>query len=133
MKIEIKKALLEGHTPEVIVEAVHINHPPLNKNALKDPKTSYVDGKNIESNRKALANDINSNRSLRDIFRKSKDNKNANYYDNGAREKSQRVIPYGANDKNFTTGIAKELSHFPDNEMKKVKEATPRLISSAKQ
>lgn len=31
MKIEIKQALLEGYTPEVIVEAVHANHKNLDK------------------------------------------------------------------------------------------------------
>lgn len=31
MKIPIKKALLEGHSPEVIIEAVHANHKNLDK------------------------------------------------------------------------------------------------------
>ena len=73
MKIEIKQALLEGHTPEVIVEAVHANHPELNK------KNSG----NIPA-RNEVAKLILANRSF-----KKEDPINANYYDNNARFISQ--------------------------------------------
>ena len=52
MIIPIKQALLEGYTLETIIEAIHANHPQLNKRRLKDPATSYTDGKAIEQNRK---------------------------------------------------------------------------------
>ena len=58
MIIPIKQALLEGYTLEAIVEAVHANHPNLNKSRLKDPATSYIEGKQIEKNRKKLTDDI---------------------------------------------------------------------------
>ena len=74
MKIEIKKALLEGHTPEVIVEmAVHANHPELSK----------MNSGNIPA-RNEVAELIRANRSF-----KKEDPTNANYYDNNARFISQ--------------------------------------------
>ena len=73
MKIQIKQALLEGHTPEVIVEAVHANHPELNK----------MNSGNIPARNK-VAELIRSTRSF-----KKEDPINANYYDNNARFISQ--------------------------------------------
>ena len=58
MQIEIKKALLEGYTPEVIVEAVHANHPKLNK---RNPYTKAY--------RDVVAQEISGYRKDRDQFR----------------------------------------------------------------
>lgn len=96
MKVEIKKALLEGTSPEAITEAVHANHPHLDKrrfelNALKRDK---------------LANDISEYRRYRDQYRnnieqngevlphtsptdKLRNNRRANEFDNKARGISQ--------------------------------------------
>ena len=73
MKIEIKKALLEGYSLEAIVEAVHANHPELSK------KNSG----NIPA-RNEVAKLILVNRSF-----KKEDPTHANYYDNNARFISQ--------------------------------------------
>ena len=42
MQINIKQLILEGYTLEAIVEAVHANHPQLDKSRFKDKKLSYV-------------------------------------------------------------------------------------------
>ena len=46
MIIEIKKALLEGYNLESIVEAVHANHPNLNKRSPENMKNRGGFGKN---------------------------------------------------------------------------------------
>ena len=46
MKIEIKKALLEGYSLEAIVEAVHANHSNLNKRNPENMKNRGGFGKN---------------------------------------------------------------------------------------
>lgn len=85
MKIEIKQALLEGHTPEVIVEAVHAN-------------TVYEKGTaQGKMNRPGLAQSIKDSRTQRDIrsnwskkgIGDAKDVVDGNYFDNEARIKSQ--------------------------------------------
>ena len=136
MKIEIKKALLEGYSLESIVEAVHANHPNLNKRRLKDPTTSYIAGKEIEKNRKSLVTDIKSMRGLRDDLRKNAaDGKGsehnvrartqeANLFDNNARAKSQ-IGGEGSI-------RAVELKHFNFPEALKTIQNAPRIISSAK-
>lgn len=74
MKVQIKQALLEGHTPEVIVEmAVHANHPELSK----------INSGNTPA-RNEVAELIRANRSF-----KNEDPTYANYYDNNARFISQ--------------------------------------------
>lgn len=78
MKIEIKQALLEGYTPEVIVEAVHANHPRLNK---RNPD-------NI-SNRDEFARKIRSYRAARDEVRPDI------RYPNGSRNFTAAVDPQG--------------------------------------
>ena len=45
MIIEIKKALLEGYNLESIVEAVHANHPNLNKRSPENMKNRGGFGK----------------------------------------------------------------------------------------
>lgn len=142
MKIEIKQALLEGHSPEVIVEAVHANHPHLDKSKLKDKNLSYLAGKNIEQNRKDLADKIRNDRMGRDIARraeihspenysssqnsqmKNSLDKKANYLDNRARKNSQLGVLSG--------GLAQELSNIKLNKRNEVQMAIPRVISSAK-
>ena len=140
MKIEIKQALLEGHTPEVIVEAVHANHPRLNKRLLKDPTTSYADGKAIENERKKLFNSIKGDRSYRDRKRKVDttnvksplhnptelkmlNDRDANNADNAARAKSQTG----------GSSSGKELDHFDYKKTFRIMSNVPRVISSAKQ
>ena len=93
MKVEIKQALLEGHTPEVIVEAVHAN-------------TVYEKGTTLgKMNRPELARSIKSSRDLRDMangkgnrsiaeaFKIPVDKKFANIQDNSARLRSQQSDP----------------------------------------
>lgn len=77
MKIEIKQALLEGYNPEVIVEAVHANHPELNK------KNSG----NLNS-RNQLANELKTYRKERSNFRNENRNDLANNRDNYSRVRS---------------------------------------------
>lgn len=141
MQIKIKKALLEGHQPEIIIEAVHANHPNLNKSTLKNPNTSYIDGKNIENNRKELSNRIKDLRSQRDIRRKedttknksvlfnaaeqkNRNNKIANEYDNSAREISQTGGFHN---------LSNELKPFNNLKSIRIMRNVPRVISSAKQ
>ena len=140
MIIPIKQALLEGYTLEAIVEAVHANHPNLNKRRLKDPTTSYIDGKTVENNRKKLTNDIKRMRSSRDNARKEDttmvksflltspelkeiNNRDANFKDNEARAISQTG----------GFGSANELKHFDDQKYMRIMRNVPRVISSAKQ
>ena len=77
MKIEIKNLLLEGYSPEAIVEAVHANHPDLDK---RNPK-------NLPK-RTEIAHSINSNIKMRDTFRKLGKDDRANINDNLARYQS---------------------------------------------
>ena len=70
MQINIKQLILEGYSYKEITEAVHANHSHLNKRRLKDPTTSYVEGKEIEKNRKKLADEIKDERNHRDSNRK---------------------------------------------------------------
>ena len=142
MKIEIKKALLEGHTPEVIVEAIHVNHPRLDK---RNPE-------NI-SNRGELARKIRSFRSARDEVRPNDRNPNgsqnyvaavdpqgyennqakANKYDNQARVISQRGDDVGlaqANEFAGLTGGHRNIGKI--NAAYMASAGYPRVISSAK-
>ena len=131
MIIPIKQALLEGYDLESIVEAVHANHPNLNKRRLKDPATSYTDGKAIEQNRKELRDNIKVSRGFRDDLRKSnamgkETAKDANYWDNDARGKSQtggKSSIYAREYDNTT--------HFPNT--LRIARKAPRGISSAKE
>lgn len=85
MKIEIKKALLEGTLPEqIITEAVHANDPRLNKNDMFTGE-----------NRSELARAISSARQSRDLrrmlanqsgFDRDIENRYANGHDNFARK-----------------------------------------------
>ena len=136
MKIEIKQALLEGYTLEAIVEAVHANHPQLDKSRFKDKKLSYSDGKKIEQNRSALADNIKVYRGRRDEARKmDADGKGttgsgrtktqeANLHDNNARARSQT----GGDGSNK----AEELKPFNFPKASKIMQNVPRIISSAK-
>ena len=135
MQINIKQLILEGYSFEEITEAVHVNHNHLNKSRLKDPSTSYVEGKRIEQNRKSLANDISHSRRQRDDLRNSvvdgggsvdqkrERNQRANYWDGDARAKSQT----GGKDMVY----AKELKDFRYSEKDKIIKNVPRIISSA--
>ena len=136
MIIPIKQALLEGYSLESIVEAVHANHPQLNKRRLKDPATSYKEGKEIEKNRKALHDDIKDQRKHRDFNRKLATDLNwadakrektemGNYFDNFARARSQT----GGRAQSRT----KEFENFDDyQKTDKIIQNVPRVISSAK-
>ena len=139
MKIGIKQALLEGYSLESISEAIHANHPNLNKSRLKDPTTSYKEGKEIEQNRKKLANEMRTLRSSRDGFRELSSNpekiwkheearqfeKYANHNDNSARALSQTGGRTGV--------LAKEFKNFDIQKMNKIVKNVPRVISSAKE
>lgn len=115
MQIQIKKALLEGYTPEqIITEAVHSNHPGLDKrlvsnkeklygtgfreNGTREHKSYY--GNTIPNNRLELANSIRESRKLRDEARskitgnpnmtgESSNIMDNNLHDNIARAKSR--------------------------------------------
>ena len=85
MKLEIKQALLEGHAPEVIVEAVHAG-------------TVYEKGTALgKMNRPGLAQSIKDSRTQRDIrsnwskkgIGDAKEVADGNYFDNEERLKSQ--------------------------------------------
>lgn len=76
IQIEIKKALLEGYAPEVIVEAVHANHPTLDKNKPEN-----------KINRMLLKDDIKSSRTQRDISRS-----NAKKYEELSEKISKPII-----------------------------------------
>lgn len=137
MQINIKQMILEGYSYDEITEAVHANHPNLNKSRLKDPNLSYKEGKQIEQNRKRLADEINGLRKYRDGFRKLSSNqekalgndnaiqfkKYANHDDNIARALSQT----GGNGSVGT----KELKEFSYSEKDKIIKNVPRIISSA--
>ena len=140
MIIPIKQALLEGYTLEAIVEAVHANHPHLNKSRFKDKNLTYSAGKEIEKNRSALADNIKRMRSSRDNARKEDTtmvksflltspelkeikNRDANFKDNEARAKSQTG----------GFGSANELKHFDDQKYMRIMRNVPRIISSAKE
>lgn len=107
LKIQIKKALLEGHAPEEIVEAVHANHPDLNKELF----TSMA--------RNDLAGSIKSARISRDTFRKKEKDNFANIEDNYARKLSREG--------GTKTPIINKIKDSFGNTNSK-----PRAISSAK-
>ena len=71
MQINIKQMILEGYSYDEITEAVHANHPNLNKSRLKDPNLSYIEGKAIEKNRKELRDDTTQFPSILSIARKA--------------------------------------------------------------
>ena len=138
MLIPIKQALLEGYTLEAIVEAVHANHPHLNKSRFKEKKLKYSAGKEIEQNRSALAKSIRDDRSGRDFARSveistSPENpltrENArnvsNYSDNAARTKSQNGLA--------GSGVAKEMLDFSVDKRNTILSTIPRIVSSARQ
>ena len=136
MIIPIKQALLEGYTLETIVEAIHANNKQLDKRRLKDPKTSYAEGKKIEQNRKALHDDIKDQRNHRDFNRKLATDPNwadakrektegGNYFDNFARARSQTG--------GRTPSRTKEFENFDGKKIDKIIHNVPRVISSAKE
>ena len=83
ISIPVKNLLLEGHTPEVIVEAVHANHPSLDKRIITNGGKLYgsgfrkngsnehmaYNGGTVSENRAELANSIRETRKLRDEAR----------------------------------------------------------------
>lgn len=151
MQIEIKKALLEGYAPEVIVEAVHANHPEISKS-----KTGTAFGytrPQIQANRNDLAKSIKGSRRVRDEQRTSQNNsiaykdeaefhrKFANQMDNEARVKSQ----LGSIDKNLPTKeqyeapsrleklLGRKQSFIGDHAKRELFNNKPRSIASAKE
>ena len=135
MIIEIKKALLEGYTFDEITEAVHANHKHLDKKILKDPKTSYVEGKKIEKNRKELADSLKDGRRTRDEYRKKAaasggsdpiyTTQEANHIDNLTRAVSQ-----SGGIENYR--LPKELKHVNGQKADEISRTVPRVISAAK-
>ena len=135
MQLNIKQLILEGYSYDEITEAVHANHSYLDKKRLKDPSTSYLEGKGIEKNRKELADKIKESRHDRDITRKIAANgeesadkararhQSANFFDNFARARSQTG---GA-----TPGSTVEAKNFDYNKLNKILDRVPRIISSA--
>ena len=135
MQLNIKRLILEGYSFDEITEAVHANHSYLDKKRLKDPSTSYLEGKEIEKNRNELADKIKESRRDRDITRKIAANgkesadkararhQSANFFDNFARARSQTG---GA-----TPGRTVEAKNFDYNKLNKILDRVPRIISSA--
>ena len=150
MKIEIKKALLEGYTLEAIVEAVHANHPELSKS--KSGTTLGYTRPQIKANRDDLAKSIRGSRRIRDEQRNSQTKaitKNdaefyrtfANTMDNEARVQSQM----GSKNINSITKeqyqapnalekmLGKKQSFIGYGARTELFENKPRSIASAKQ
>ena len=150
MQLNIKQLILEGYSYEEITEAVHANHPNLNK---KGTERSLI-GK---LNRQELADDLRKTLRDRNQYRRLQNKetspeererykKEANYYDNLARARSQtgRVrgyLSFAEEAKQKQTLSQKRLKRKPtDTErqeehqalIKRVEER-PRIISSAKQ
>ena len=122
MKIEIKKALLEGYTLEAIVEAVHANHPDYSK------KTG------LSSKRNELKDRILETRKDSKFMKKFGENQASNLLDNKARAISQD--PYNA----FPVEQSREAQNFnkhPESQNYSTNteafQNKPRVISSAKQ
>ena len=122
MKIEIKKALLEGYTLEAIVEAVHANHPDYSK------KTG------LSSKRNELKDRILETRKDSKFMKKFGENQASNLLDNKARAISQN--PYNA----FPVEQSREAQNFnkhPESQNYSTNteafQNKPRAISSAKQ
>ena len=122
MKIEIKKALLEGYTLEAIVEAVHANHPDYSK------KTG------LSSKRNELKDRILETRKDSKFMKKFGENQASNLLDNKARAISQN--PYNA----FPVEQSREAQNFnkhPESQNYSTNteafQNKPRVISSAKQ
>ena len=129
-----KQLILEaGH---IILEAVHSNHPKLDKSKLKDPNITYIEGKKIVDARKELHDDIKERRGLAQLYSAKiknystqKDRVNdykhtLNYNDNRAREISQTGKAFG---------MPKEQSSLGDNRFNKMIYANPRMVQSARQ
>ena len=111
-----------------------MTHPNLNKSRLKDPTTSYREGKQIEKNRKVLADDIRHSRRQRDDLRKSvvdggsidqkrERNQEANWSDNNARARSQTGGKFASD--------TEENKGFANQKLGKMIHSLPRVISSA--
>lgn len=84
-KINIKSLLLEGYSPEVIVEAIHTNHPTLDKNKPEN-----------KINRMLLKDDIQSSRTQRDMSRS-----NAKKYENLSKKITTQNNPFTQRIKDF--------------------------------
>ena len=136
MQLNIKRLILEGYSYEEITEAVHANHNHLSKKLFKDPNLSYKEGKQIEQNRKVLADDIRHSRRQRDDLRKSvvdggsidqkrERNQEANWSDNNARARSQTGGKFASD--------TEENKGFANQKLGKMIHSLPRVISSAKQ
>ena len=135
MQLNIKQLILEGYSFDEITEAVHANHNHLNKKILKDPKTSYIEGKKIEQNRKALADSLKEGRHTRDEYRKKAaaswgldpiyTTREANHIDNLTRAVSQ-----SGGIENYR--LPKELKYVNDQKADEILRTVPRVISSAK-
>ncbi len=108
ISIPVKNMLLEGYQPEEITEAVHSNHPNLNKKLF----TGMA--------RNDLAGSIKQNRISRDTFRKKEKDNIANVEDNYARKLSR--------DGGTKTPIINKIKDNFGNTNSK-----PRVIASAKQ
>lgn len=126
MQIQIKQALLEGHTPEVIVEAVHANHPGLDK---RNPAN--------DDSRRMLAHMNRSDLRFRNSLREKTlnpthyKNQEANLYDNSARNRSQTGDTYFSHPANGKSKELKEIKNM--NTLQQIVRSAPRIISSAKQ
>lgn len=148
MKLEIKQALLEGHAPEVIVEAVHANHPELSKS--KTGTTLGYTRPQIQANREALAKSIKGTRQIRDTHRNKQNNAKikkdeaefhrnyANDLDNTARSKSQSGGTLDAKERYTEPNIlqkmmGKDKVYIGSKKDNELYENKPRSIASAKQ
>ena len=139
MLIPIKQIIQEGYSYEdvlqTIEEAVHANHANLNKKLLKNPKTSYAEGKKIEKNRKELADSLKDGRRTRDEYRKKAaasggsdpiyTTQEANHIDNLTRAVSQ-----SGGMENYR--LPKELKYVNAQKADEISRNVPRVISSAK-
>ena len=115
MKVGINKQLIleAGH---IILEAVHSNHSYLDKSKLKDPNTSYAEGKQIADNRKELADNIKEFRKKSSIYKLP-------YHDNRAREISQTGKIYARPNEQLSLG---------DTRYFKMIDSNPRMVQSAR-
>ena len=130
MLISIKQIIQEGYSYEdvlqTIEEAVHANHPNLDK---RNPENL--------SARKELAKEINTNRLSRDIERKRPGGENlANRNDNNARTMSQQGRKHVDATHSDEFIALKNTGNSTGGKLKAPYAATrayPRVISSAKQ
>lgn len=74
MQLNIKQMILEGYSYDEITEAVHGNHPALDKSFGKASRSEGYTKDQIALNRSEFAKDLRETRKLRDNYRKEQSN-----------------------------------------------------------